>query len=59
MVGPEKLKGDLIDPALDLKSGHLDLPEGPGLGVTLSKDALARYAEGVETGEKKRVPVNA
>jgi len=59
MVGPEKLKGDLIDPPLDLKSGHLDLPKGPGLGVTLSNDALARYAESAETGEKKRVPVNA
>ena len=57
MVGPEKLKGDLIEPGLDLKSGHLDLPEGPGLGVTLSEAALARYVEGAETTGKKRIAV--
>lgn len=59
MVGPEKLKGDLIEPGLDLKSGHLDLPEGSGLGVTVSEAALARYAEGAETSGKKRIAVEA
>lgn len=43
MVGPTKLKGDLVEPGLDLKSGYLDLPHGPGLGVTLTMKAVERY----------------
>ena len=43
MVGPTKLKGDLVEPGLDLKSGYLELPPGPGLGVTLSMKAVERY----------------
>lgn len=43
MVGPTKLKGDLIEPGLDLHSGYLDLPEGPGLGVELSLNALKKF----------------
>lgn len=48
MVGPTKLRGDLIEPGLDLRSGYLELPEGPGLGVTLSDAALSRYTIGAE-----------
>lgn len=48
MVGPAKLKGDLVEPALDLGTGYLDLPEGYGLGVELSDTALKRYAIGPE-----------
>lgn len=44
MVGPTKLKGDLVEPGLDLDSGFLDLPTGAGLGVDLSLDAVSRYA---------------
>jgi len=58
MVGPEKLKGDLIEPGLDLRSGYLELPKGPGLGVTMSDAALARYTVGPETTEKRRAEVN-
>lgn len=49
MVGPTKLKGDLVEPPLDLGSGHLELPDGPGLGVTLSDAALKRYTVGPES----------
>jgi muconate cycloisomerase len=55
MVGPAKLKGDLVDPALDLGTGYLDLPEGHGLGVTLSGAALKRYTIGPE----KTTPLRA
>ncbi|MCW5574606.1 MAG: hypothetical protein KIT13_00805 [Burkholderiales bacterium] len=48
MVGPTKLKGDLVDPPLDLRNGYLELPEGPGLGVEFSMDALRRYSIGAE-----------
>ncbi len=34
---------DLIVQPLDIKDGHVRVPEGPGLGVELDYDALARY----------------
>lgn len=43
MVGPTKLKGDLVESTLDLGGGYLELPEGVGLGVDLSLPALKRY----------------
>jgi muconate cycloisomerase len=43
MVGPTKLKDDLVEPGLDLSSGYLELPAGPGLGLTLSMKAVQRY----------------
>lgn len=43
MVGPTKLKGDLVEPPLDLRSGYLELPKGDGLGVELSARALKQY----------------
>lgn len=43
MVGPTKLKGDLVEPGLDLTSGYLELPSGPGLGLSLSMKAVERY----------------
>lgn len=43
MVGPTKLKGDLVEPGLDLTSGYLELPAGPGLGLSLSMNAVERY----------------
>lgn len=46
MVGPTKLKGDLVEPPLDLGSGYLELPEGPGLGIELSLKALKQYTIG-------------
>jgi muconate cycloisomerase len=39
---------DLITPGLELSEGRIKVPQGPGLGVELDREALARYA----TGEK-------
>ena len=43
MVGPTKLLGDLVETPLDLKSGRLTLPDGPGTGVRLSEALLRKY----------------
>jgi L-alanine-DL-glutamate epimerase-like enolase superfamily enzyme len=59
MVGPTKLKGDLVEPKLDLGSGYLELPEGAGLGVTLSDAALQRYTIGPETVSIKQAVASA
>ena len=59
MVGPEKLKGDLVEPGFDMSSGHLELPEGPGLGVVLSEAALKRYAEEHVPEGRMRAAANA
>ncbi|OWT59239.1 mandelate racemase/muconate lactonizing enzyme family protein [Candidimonas nitroreducens] len=42
-VGPLKTADDIVVAKLDLNSGSLPLPSGPGLGVTLDDDKLARY----------------
>lgn len=59
MVGPTKLKDDLIDPGLDLGNGYLELPDGPGLGVTLSDAALRRYTIGLEKADSMHAPAGA
>ena len=42
-VGPLKSREDVVTQKLDLSSGSLDLPAGPGLGVTLDDARLAEY----------------
>lgn len=42
-VGPLKTADDIVTAKLDLDSGAVDLPGGPGLGVTLDDDKIARY----------------
>ena len=42
-VGPLKTADDIVTARLDLDSGAIDLPGGPGLGVTLDDDKIARY----------------
>lgn len=42
-VGPLKMTDDITTTRLDLSSGSLPLPEGPGLGVALDDTKLARY----------------
>jgi len=42
-VGPLKNADDIVTRKLDLSSGSIALPAGPGLGVTLDDAKLARY----------------
>ena len=42
-VGPLKTREDVVTQKLDLSSGSLALPAGPGLGVTLHDANLAQY----------------
>ena len=41
----EPPKSDLLLEPLELISGYLTVPEGPGLGITLNEDALTSYGE--------------
>jgi muconate cycloisomerase len=43
-VGPLKTSDDVVTAKLYLGSGHLDLPQGPGLGVELYEEKVSRYA---------------
>lgn len=42
-VGPLKTSDDIVTHKLDLGSGSISLPAGPGLGVTLDQAKLERY----------------
>jgi len=42
-VGPLKTADDIVTRKLDLSSGSIALPAGPGLGVTLDDAKLAKY----------------
>ncbi len=42
-VGPLKTSDDIVTRKLDLNSGSLALPAGPGLGVTLDEAKLGKY----------------
>jgi L-alanine-DL-glutamate epimerase-like enolase superfamily enzyme len=42
-VGPLKTADDVVTRKLDLSSGELPLPGGPGLGVTLDDAKIAKY----------------
>ena len=43
LVGPGLLTGDVVHPRLRYDGGTLRVPNGPGLGVELDREALARY----------------
>ena len=42
-VGPLKTADDIVEQKLDMTTGSLPLPAGPGLGVTLDEQKLERY----------------
>jgi muconate cycloisomerase len=42
-VGPLKTVDDIVKNKLDISSGKLRLPSGPGLGVSLDDEKLAKY----------------
>ncbi len=49
IIGQFMREDDLIVEPLMYESGHVLVPQGPGLGVVLDRDALSRYA--VERGD--------
>jgi len=42
-VGPLKTSDDIVTNKLDLMSGSIPLPAGPGLGVVLDDAKISRY----------------
>jgi len=42
-VGPLKMKDNVTTTEVDISSGSLTLPSGPGLGLTLDEKKLERY----------------
>jgi muconate cycloisomerase len=46
LFGHVMLEDDLIEQPLDYAGGRVRVPDGPGLGVELDRDALERYATG-------------
>lgn len=42
-VGPLNLSDDVLVQRIDIGSGGIDLPPGPGLGATLDMDKIRRY----------------
>lgn len=44
LIGPLLLSDDLVEHRLQYDDGHLALPEGPGLGVSVDWDKVAKYA---------------
>jgi L-alanine-DL-glutamate epimerase-like enolase superfamily enzyme len=42
-VGPLKTSDDIVTAKLDLSSGEIALPQGPGLGVVLDEEKVRRY----------------
>lgn len=44
-VGPLKVVDTVAKTRLDISAGSIDLPSGPGLGITLDEEKLAQYAD--------------
>ena len=44
MLGPLKVTDSVVTTPIDIRSGVLKVPEGPGLGLELDEDKLARFA---------------
>jgi L-alanine-DL-glutamate epimerase-like enolase superfamily enzyme len=44
VVGTDLWAEDVVTPTLEVKGGTVAVPEGPGLGVTLDRDALERWS---------------
>lgn len=43
ILGPLYYEADVLAEPLDIRAGSVGLPTGPGLGVTLDDDVIARY----------------
>jgi muconate cycloisomerase len=42
-VGPDKMTDDVVDCPVDIGSGRISVPRGPGLGVAFDEEKLERY----------------
>jgi L-alanine-DL-glutamate epimerase-like enolase superfamily enzyme len=49
-VGPRLYTADVVDPPICYENGHLMVPDGPGLGVTVDRERLRALGEGVRIG---------
>jgi L-alanine-DL-glutamate epimerase-like enolase superfamily enzyme len=43
IIGPLYHQDDIIEETFAFRDGYVEVPEGPGLGVTVSQEKLARY----------------
>ena len=43
LIGPLYHEGDVIDQQLTIRDGHIQLPEGPGLGVRIDDARLQEF----------------
>jgi len=48
------LRKELVDDGISFRDGRLELPDRPGLGLVLDRDALARFAEAAEAVSRDR-----
>jgi muconate cycloisomerase len=46
LFGYVMIEDDLIDEPLNYHDGRVDVPQGPGWGVTIDEEALKKYATG-------------
>ena len=46
LFGPLMLVEDIVQPPIRFEQGHILVPHGPGLGVTLDKALVAKYRRG-------------
>ena len=44
LFGQEMMEDDLIEEPIDYSNGMIQIPDGPGWGVTLDEKALKKYA---------------
>ncbi|MBM3459970.1 MAG: hypothetical protein FJX77_15725 [Armatimonadetes bacterium] len=54
MVGNYLREDDLIREPIPIRDGYVDLPERPGLGVELDREALQRYQIPDASGATRR-----
>jgi L-alanine-DL-glutamate epimerase-like enolase superfamily enzyme len=48
------LRKELVDDGISFRDGRLELPDRPGLGLVLDRDALARFAEAAQAVSRDR-----
>ncbi len=44
LIGPELLESEVVDAPIRVRDGQVAVPDGPGIGVSLDDERVARYA---------------